>query len=108
MERQKSGSNNRLERHFGKKKDKKDKKDKKRKERKKGQKDSWEGQSRQFFPLDIPEVAPMEKIMKYFPFCLIGLILLFAFISELVACRFNSDLQFLPTFGAENRIRILG
>ena len=50
----------------------------------------------------------LEKIMLYFPIAVIVLILLLALISELLACRLNSDVAFLPTFGMENRIRILG
>ena len=54
----------------------------------------------------------MEKsltlFMAYFPYLLIGLIVALALLSELVGCRLQSDTVFLPTFGIENVIRILG
>jgi hypothetical protein len=56
--------------------------------------------------------ATMEKIllkfMAYFPYLLIGVILAFALLSELLGCKLQSDAVFLPTFGIENVIRILG
>jgi len=54
----------------------------------------------------------MEKIlikfMTTFPYLLIGVILAFALLSELLGCKLQSDAVFLPTFGLENVIRILG
>ena len=50
----------------------------------------------------------LTKFMAYFPYVLIGLIIALALLSELSGCRLQSDMVFLPTFGMENRIRILG
>ena len=72
-----------------------------------------DGTEIQFFPNLTPKKeATMEKIlikfMATFPYLLIGLILAFALVSELSGCRLQSDTVFLPTFGMEHVIRILG
>jgi hypothetical protein len=50
----------------------------------------------------------LTKFIAYFPFVLIGLIVVLALISELSGCKLQSDAVFLPTFGMEDVIRILG